>query len=156
MYAARAQHLEEVIRPALERGEIVVSDRYNDSSFAYQGYGRRLGEAAVRTIDRLVCGSTQPDLTLVLDLDPRVALSRASERDARQNAKPGRFEAEGIRLQRRVREAYRALARREPGRVRLIRSDRPHDEVEDEIREIVEGRLRARKKGWRRNVTSVK
>ena len=156
MYAARAQHLAEVIRPALGRGEIVVSDRYNDSSFAYQGYGRRLGEAAVRSIDRLVCGSTQPDLTLVLDIDPRAALNRALARDARQNSKPGRFEAEGIRLQQRVRQAYRALARREPGRIRLIGSDRPHEDVEAEIQKIVEGRLRARKSGLHWSVTSHK
>jgi dTMP kinase len=147
MYAARAQHLAEVIRPALQRGEIVVSDRYNDSSFAYQGYGRRLGEAAVREIDRAVCGDTQPDLTLVLDLDPRLALSRALRRDARESLKPGRFEAEGLSLQQRVRAGYRALARREPGRVRLIRSDRPHDEVEAEIRQVVEEWLRARRSG---------
>lgn len=144
MYAARAQHLVEVIRPALERGEIVVSDRYNDSSLAYQGYGRRLGEAAIREIDRVVCGAVQPDLTLVLDLDPRVALRRASHRDARQGAKPGRFEAEGLGLQQRVRAGYRALARREPRRVRLISADRPHAEVEAEIRRLVEERLRAR------------
>jgi dTMP kinase len=141
MYAARAQHLAEVIRPALQRGEIVVSDRYNDSSFAYQGYGRRLGEAAVREIDLVVCGDTRPDLTLVLDLDPRLALGRALRRDARESLKPGRFEAEGLSFQQRVRAGYRALARREPGRVRLIRSDRPHAEVEAEIRQIVSERL---------------
>lgn len=149
MYAARAQHLAEVIRPALERGEIVVSDRYNDSSFAYQGHGRRLGEATVREIDRVVCGSTRPDLTLVLDLDPRLALSRALRRDVHRGSKAGRFEAEGLRLQQRVRAGYRALARREPGRVRLVAADRPHAEVETEIRKLVEERLRARERSRR-------
>src|SRR5712692_5862169 len=64
MYAARAQHLKEVVRPALERGQVVVSDRFNDASLAYQGYGRKLGVSAVRAFDRIVCGRTQPDLTL--------------------------------------------------------------------------------------------
>src|SRR5215831_11841256 len=66
MYAARAQHLEQVVRPALARDEIVVSDRFNDASFAYQAYGRELGEDVVRSFDRVVCGSTKPDLTLLL------------------------------------------------------------------------------------------
>jgi len=155
MYAARAQHVAEVIRPALERGEIVVSDRYNDSSLAYQGHGRRLGEAVVREMDRVVCGATQPDLTLVLDLDPRVALKRASHRDARQNTKPGRFEAEGLSFEQRVRAGYQALARREPARVRLIASDRPHEEVEADIRQVVEERLREGESGRQLPVKSA-
>ena len=85
MYAARAQHLEEVVRPALARGEIVVSDRFNDASVAYQGYGRKLGPKVVRAFDRIICGRTQPDLTLVLDVEPRVALERASRRENRAN-----------------------------------------------------------------------
>ena len=74
MYAARAQVLEEVVRPALARGEVVVSDRYNTASFAYQGYGRELGTATVRAFDRVICGDIQPDLTVILDLDPDRAL----------------------------------------------------------------------------------
>ena len=77
MYAARAQLLEEVVRPALARGEVVVSDRYNTASFAYQGYGRELGTATVRAFDRIICGKTQPDLTIILDLDPERGAGRA-------------------------------------------------------------------------------
>src|SRR5579862_7072838 len=77
MYAARAQLLEERVRPALSRGEMVVSDRYNTASFAYQGYGRRLGVVTVRAFDRVICGTTQPDLTVILDLDPEHAIGRA-------------------------------------------------------------------------------
>jgi dTMP kinase len=138
MYAARAQHLEKVVRPALERGEIVVSDRFNDASFAYQGYGRKLGAELVKTFDRLVCGRTQPDLTLLFDLDPRAALRRARGRDAHRSQGHSRFEAEGIGFQERVRAGYLAIARQNPGRVRVIRADRPADAVAREVKAIVE------------------
>jgi dTMP kinase len=143
-YAARAQHLEEVIRPALDRGELVVSDRFNDCSFVYQGYARGLGAEKVRLLDSAICGATQPDLTLVLDLDPQVALGRALGRDRRSKSGTSRFEAAGLGFQRKARAGYRALARREPERVRLVRADRAPDEVEAEIWRVVENRLRKR------------
>jgi dTMP kinase len=141
MYAARAQHLEEVVRPALKRGLIVVSDRYNDASLAYQGYGRHLGTAVVKALDRVICGSTQPDLTLVLDLPARVALARAKGREIRRNSRHGRFEAESLKFHERVRKCYLVIARQEPRRVRLIRGDRPAEEVQSEIRRHVEAFL---------------
>lgn len=140
-YAARAQHIEDVIRPALERGEVVVSDRFNDCTFVYQGYARGLGVRVVRLLDRAICGPVQPDLTLVLDVDAQVALARALRRDTRQGSKQNRFEAEGLEFQERVRKGYRALARREPHRVHLISADRPANEVEAEIRRVVKERL---------------
>ncbi len=140
-YAARAQHIEDVIRPALDRGEIVMSDRFNDCSFVYQGYARGLGTRAVRLLDRAICGPVQPDLTLVLDLEARVALRRAERRESRRDLKESRFEAEGVAFQERVRAGYRALAQREPQRVRLIRADRPAAEVEAEIRREVDRKL---------------
>lgn len=138
VYAARAQHLEEVVRPALARGEVVVSDRFNDSSAAYQGYARGLGEPTVRELDRVICGATQPDLTLVLDLDPRQGLKRALGRELRRSSNYGRFEGEGLKFQQRARAGYRAIARREPRRVKLIAADRPPAEVAAEIRREVE------------------
>jgi dTMP kinase len=144
LYAARAQHLEEVVRPALGRGEIVVSDRYNDASLAYQGYGRRLGTAVVKALDRVICGTTQPELTLILDLPTRLALARAKEREKRRNSRRGRFEAESLKFHERVRKGYRAIARQEPRRVKLIRADRPVDEVQSEIRKYVEAFLARR------------
>jgi dTMP kinase len=144
MYAARAQHLEEVVRPALARGEIVVSDRFNDASVAYQGYGRKLGPEVVRAFDRIVCGPTQPDLTLVLDLDPRVALARAAGRESRRHSPGSRFEAEGVKFQERVRAGYLAIARQEPQRVRVARAGRPISEVAREIAGVVEAFLKAR------------
>ena len=98
MYAARAQLLEEVVRPALARGEVVVSDRYNTASFAYQGYGRELGTATVRAFDRVICGTTQPDLTIILDLDPEHALGRALGRGTQQSSRLDRIEAQGLAL----------------------------------------------------------
>lgn len=150
MYAARAQHLDEVVRPALERGEVVISDRFNDASLAYQGCGRKLGSRLVRALDRLICGSTQPDLTVLLDLEPRVALKRALEREARRNSRRGRFEAEGIEFQERVRSGYLAIAQREPRRVRVVRADRPAAEVAREIRRLVDAFLDRRGKLKRR------
>ena len=141
MYAARAQHLVEVLRPALAGGEIVVSDRYNDASLAYQGYGRKLGIEPVRAFDRTICGPTQPDLTIVLDLPPQLALSRAVLREQQRNLNRARFEAEGVKFQRRVRAGYLEIARQEPERVKVIRADRALDEVQAEIRRLVDGVL---------------
>jgi dTMP kinase len=147
MYAARAQHLEEVVRPALARGEVVVSDRFNDASMAYQGYGRKLGTKAVKALDRIVCGTTQPDLTLVLDLSPTVALARAHGRDLRRNSRQGRFEAEGLKFQERVRRGYLAIARQNPKRVKLVSADGPVSEVQAEIRRLVQGFIARRGHG---------
>ena len=138
IYGARAQHLEEVVRPALARGEIVVSDRYNDASFAYQGYGRRLGTAVVRAFDRAVCGQTQPDLTILLDLSLSVALARAMGREARRNSRRGRFESQGVRFHARVRSGYLAIAREETRRVRVVKANRAAKEVQANIRQLVD------------------
>jgi dTMP kinase len=146
IYAARAQHLQQVIRPALARGEIVVSDRYNDASLAYQGYGRKLGAQVVQAFDRIICARTQPDLTIVLDLPPRLALKRAQGRESRRKSKQQRFELQGMRFHKRVRDAYLAIARQEPRRVKVVQADRPVAEVQAEIRQLVDAFLARRKK----------
>ena len=148
MYAARAQHLQEVIRPALAKGQIVLSDRYNDASVAYQGYGRRLGVNTVRGFDRLICGRTQPDLTIVLDLDPRLALQRAQGRRSRRRSKQERFELQGLSFHKRVRNGYLAIARQESRRVKVVQAGRPVAEVQAKIREIVDAFLARRMKGF--------
>jgi dTMP kinase len=147
MYAARAQLLEEVIRPALERGEVVVSDRYNTASFAYQGYGRGLGTRTVRAFDRIICGTTQPDLTIILDLDPELALDRARGRDRRRRSPHGRFEAQGLEFHQRVRAGYLAIARSATGRIKVVRAQQPIEELQREIRALIDPLLgqRARK-----------
>jgi dTMP kinase len=144
MYAARAQLLEEVVRPALARGDVVVSDRYNTASFAYQGYGRELGTATVRAFDRAICGATQPDLTIVLDLDPEHALGRARGRETRRRARPDRFEAQGLAFHRRVRTGYLALARRSPERIKVVSADQSIEEMERQIRALIDPLLAGR------------
>ena len=144
MYAARAQHLREVIRPALAQGDIVLSDRFNDASFAYQGYGRRLSAVAIRALDRIICAATQPDLTLLLDTAPRVALQRATTRENRIKSRHRRFETAGLEFQERVRKGYLAIAHRNPKRVKVVNADRSIEEVQEQIRQIVDRFLRQR------------
>jgi dTMP kinase len=144
MYAARAQLLEERIRPALARGEVVVSDRYNTASFAYQGYGRKLGTAAVRGFDRVICGTTQPDLTIILDLDPERALGRALGRDTQKLSRLDRIEAQGLAFHKRVRAGYLAIARSAPERIKLVRADQSIEELQHQIRELIEPLLAGR------------
>lgn len=114
-FASRAQNVAEVIRPALARGAVVLSDRYTDSTIAYQGYGRGLGEQVVRQLHRVACGDLWPDLTLLLDVEPEVGLERARQRGALD-----RMDAQAREFQRRVRQGYLELAAREPGRIRII------------------------------------
>ena len=147
MYAARAQHLEEVIRPALAKGQIVVSDRYNDASLAYQGYGRKLGVATVRAFDRIVSGSTQPDLTILLDLAPRLSLGRAVGRQSQRNSDQARFELQGLDFQRRVRRGYLAIARKDPRRVKVVPASGPVAEVHARILNLVDAFLAQRLTG---------
>jgi dTMP kinase len=135
MYAAREQHIQQIVGPALDRGEIVLSDRFNDASFAYQGGGRELGKAPVEMLDHFVCGAIQPDLTFILDLPVCTALARASKRDGRRP--PQRFEAQGLRFHGRVRRAYLRTADEDPRRVRLISADAPAEQVQRQIRDIV-------------------
>lgn len=129
--AARAEHVAAVVRPALERGDDVVCDRYLDSSVAYQGAGRGLGEERVRELSVLVTGGLLPDRTFVVLLDPEVARGRSHGDDH------DRIERAGVGFMRQVDAAYRALARREPGRVVAVEGDRPPEEIAEEIREHV-------------------
>ena len=147
MYAARAQHLEEVIRPALAKGQIAVSDRYNDASLAYQGYGRKLGVATVRAFDRIVSGRTQPDLTILLDLAPRLSLGRAVGRQSQRNSGQGRFELQGLDFHRRVRRGYLAIARKDPRRVKVVSADGAVAEVQEKIRTLIDRFLAQRLTG---------
>jgi dTMP kinase len=146
MYSARAQHLQEVVRPARARGEIVLSDRFSDASMAYQGYGRKLGEAAVSAIDRIVCGGTKPDLTLVLDLSPRLALKRARSRETQSKSQHGRFEVQGLRFHQRVRRGYLAIAKKEAARVKVIDANQSVAALQGEIRAQVDLLLARRRK----------
>jgi dTMP kinase len=116
MFAARAQNAEQWILPALAQGKIVISDRFTDSSIAYQGSGRGLGWDAVLELDRIACHGLVPDLTLCIDIDSETGLARALARGGAET----RLEAQSIEFHHKVREAYHELARREPRRFRLI------------------------------------
>ena len=110
--ADRAQHVAEVIRPALQRGCVVLCDRYADSTIVYQGYGRGLDVEMLRSLNDVAIGGLWPDVTLVLDMDPREALTRARSRNAAQGLSEaeGRFEAENMLFHTRIREGFRLWA----------------------------------------------
>jgi dTMP kinase len=116
MFAARAQNVEQWILPALAEGKIVISDRFTDSSIAYQGAGRGLGWERVLELDRIACHGLVPDLTICVDIDTETGLARALSRGGAET----RLEDQAIEFHRRAREAYHELARREPQRFRLI------------------------------------
>ena len=128
--ADRAQHVAEVIRPALEAGQIVLCDRYTDSTLAYQGYGRGLDPEKLRHINDMATGGLTPDLTLLMDLPVTVGLERAGLRNQRQGTilSEGRFDAESVDFHERVRQGYLALAEEEPQRFARINAEqRPED-----------------------------
>ena len=125
MFAARAQHIEQVIKPALAEGRWVVSDRFTEASFAYQGAGRQLGAGAVATLEVLVQGQLQPDLTLLLDIDPELGLRRASKTGA-----PDRIEQAGLAFFERVRAGYLVRAEQFPQRFCLLDAAKPLDVVQ--------------------------
>jgi dTMP kinase len=133
--AARAELVSEVIRPALETGKVVVSDRFLDSSLAYQGGARGLGVDEVERINRFATGDLRPDLTLLLDIDPEAAAARAGEED--------RFEEEGAELQRRVLASYEELMAADPDRWHRVDADRPPEEVHADVLAAVEAARRS-------------
>jgi dTMP kinase len=128
--AARAELCRQVIRPALDAGRVVVSDRFLDSSLAYQGHARGLGEDEVRRVNEWAIAGLQPDLTVLLRIDPDAAARRAGQTD--------RFEDEGLELQRRVADAYEQLAAASPERWKAIDAGRDEDSVAAELAELVE------------------
>jgi len=117
-FASRAQNVEEIILPALETGAIVLADRFTDSSMAYQGFARGLGEEAVLALDRIACRGLAPDLTLLIDIDLKTSLARARERIL--SRAESRMDEQAVEFHARVRDAYFHMAAREPGRFRLI------------------------------------
>ena len=105
-FASRAQNIQEVIRPALEAGQVVLADRFTDATAAYQGYGRELGLDAVRAVEKVACGGLKPDLTLLLDVDPAIGVTRALQRNADQPIDESRMEQEAAAFYDRVRRGY--------------------------------------------------
>ncbi len=127
--ASRRQNVVEVIRPALERGQVVLCDRFTDATLAYQGFGRRLNLDQLRMLNDWATGSLRPDLTVVFDLPEEVGVKRARSRNATATTDEGRFEAEDLKFHRRVREGYLALAEAEPARFAVVDANGTVEEV---------------------------
>lgn len=151
MFADRAQAIDEVIRPGLAAGKIVVCDRFTDSTEAYQGGGREIGSEIVLELHRLICEGLQPDLTLLLLPSFGASLKRARRRNDRVEAQTGRnegrFEQEQDEFYLRVWQKYRAIAERESERVVLIEGDLSIEEVHEQIVEAVSSRLMTVRRG---------
>lgn len=145
MFASRAQHLNEVIQPALCQGKIVLCDRFTDSSEAYQGGGRKLGSDVVLRLHGILCEGLQPDLTILMDSDVATSVDRARRRN---RSRPGgrndesRFEQENRAFFERVRDTYLAIARRDPERVVTVNARGSPAETHRQIVEVVRHRLK--------------
>jgi dTMP kinase len=142
--ADRAQHVETVIRPAIESGKIVLCDRYIDSTLAYQGYGRGLDLVLLRQMNAVANQGVAPDLTFLLDCPVELSLSRATQRLLKKDSATGsedRFERETREFHERVRAGFLELARAEPARFRVVDASRPVDEVTQEIARLTDREL---------------
>ena len=132
--ASRRQHTTEVIEPALKRGEVVLCDRYADSTLAYQGFGRLIDLDRLRALNEWATDALVPHVTLLFDLPEEIGLTRANSRNAAATQDEGRFEAEDLRFHRRVREGYLAMAVAEPQRYRVIDANGTVEEVFERTR----------------------
>ena len=135
VFAARRQHIQDVINPSLDAGRIILCDRFTDATFAYQGSGRGVDEQLITWLQDTVQGTLRPDLTLLLDAPPEVGLARIRER-----SEPDRFETETMKFFQRVRHKYLDIAEKHPDRVHVIDATREVDEVAREIRTILEAK----------------
>jgi len=147
MFASRAQHIHEVILPALAEGRVVLCDRFTDSTEAYQGGGRKLGTKAVLALHEILCGGLQPDLTILLDNEVAFSVDRARRRNrkhkaARPEKDEGRFEQESRAFFGRVRHAYLAIAAREPHRVHVVNARGTPQETHAAIMEVARKKLK--------------
>src|SRR6266550_3709892 len=127
-YASRSQNILEKIKPALERSEMVICDRFYHASMAYQGYGRGIPLDFITRLTELVCEGFRPELTILLDIEPAVGLGRARARNHGRSEDEGRFEAEDLEFYTRVRNGYLDLAARD-SRIRVIQADHSIEEV---------------------------
>ena len=137
MFAARAEHVARVVQPALAAGTDVVCDRFTDATYAYQGGGRGVAATRIAALEEWVQQGLRPDLTLLLDIPVEQGLARAGQRSA-----PDRFEREARAFFERVREAYLAIAAREPQRVKVIDASKDLAQVEQQLRAVLEALVR--------------
>jgi dTMP kinase len=136
-FASRAQNVDQWILPALGRGDVVLADRFTDSSLVYQGCGRGLGAENVMALDRIACRGLKPELTILVDIDAETSLARARARNTAEPNCETRMDEQSLEFHRRVWEAYHALAAREPDRVKVVNGAASIDAIEDAIWRIV-------------------
>lgn len=142
--AARAQHVAEVIRPALESGCVVLCDRFTDATIAYQSFGRGIERATIDPLNTMACQALLPDLTILIDCDAEVGLARARQRiEASSGPREERFELESLEFHRRVRDGYLSLAEQEPGRFLRVNGNGAVAGIAASIAEQVQQRLKA-------------
>jgi dTMP kinase len=138
--AARAQIVEQVIKPRLNSGEIVISDRYYDSTIAYQGYGHQQDLEQVRALVKYATGGLTPDLTILLDLDIEVGLKRKIQNEAEWN----RMDAYTVEFHQRVRRGYLEMVKQEPKRWIVVNSEQKWDDVQAELKKVIVSRLKVK------------
>jgi dTMP kinase len=136
-FASRAQNVDQWILPSLGRGEIVLSDRFTDSSLVYQGCGRGLGAGTVDALDRIACRGLKPDLTLLVDVDAEASLARARARNLAEPHCETRMDDQSIEFHRKVYDAYHALDAAEPERVKLVNGRTDIDSIEHAVWNVV-------------------
>lgn len=136
-YASRSQNILEKIEPSLSKGEVVISDRFYHASMAYQGYGRGIPLEFIEKLTDVVCGDRRPEITILLDIEPKVGLARARARNRAQSEDEGRFEMEDILFYSKVRNGYLELATRESHRMKVLNADRPVEAIHQDIVKIL-------------------
>jgi dTMP kinase len=141
-FACRAQNVEQWVKPALDRGAIVVTDRFTDSTMAYQGYGRGLGREIVLTLDRIACQGIAPDLTVIVDIDLETSLARARARNLTvADNHETRMDEQAAEFYRRVRAGYQEMVRLEPHRFAVVDGRGDIDTVARGVWEAIQGKL---------------
>lgn len=142
--AARADHLANAIRPALEAGRYVICDRFADSTRVYQGAAGGVSDVDLASLERLVVGATQPDLTVILDIDARAGLARAtSRREAVEGSEIDPFESRALAFHEKLRAGYLAIAAREPQRCALVDAANDPETISEAVWQLVSARLRS-------------
>lgn len=140
--AARSQHIEEVIEPALAEGKVVLCDRFTDATIAYQGHGRQIPLNVIRVVNSLASADIKPDLTILLDLDPEKGLARARARNRTSDGAPTtRFDDEELAFHRRVRDGYLEIAREDTSRVRVVSAEPAAEKVAKQVAALVGRKL---------------
>ena len=139
--ASRAQHVERLIRPALAQGKWVLCDRFDDSTFAYQGYGRGFPMEGLRAVNAFAVSGLRPDLTVLLDVAPQTSRERLAARQATTATAPDRIEREAAAFHEKVRNGFLALAAEEPNRIAVISTERDREAVAADVRKAVEQKL---------------